>query len=65
MRAIITLAVFFGIPALFVMIHSANHSDISEPTQSTALVPSYEKENIERCFFWVDENNNNLENKVE
>jgi len=53
MKLLAVLAVFVGIPMLIVSVHSSNRSYELAQAPALAYIPSYEKENIEKCFFWV------------
>jgi len=65
MKKLMPLVVFLGIPAILVTVNSENRPGDSDITQVANSLPSYDEENVERCFFWIDENNKDLEDKVE
>ena len=55
MRILVALGVFIGIPAVLVSLHAGNRSVTPDQAPSFVSVPSYNVENVEKCFFWVPE----------
>jgi|1_EtaG_2_1085319.scaffolds.fasta_scaffold01617_6 hypothetical protein len=55
MKILAVLAVFVGIPSLFVLAHSSARSQLPEEASPVVSISSYDEDNIEKCFFWTPE----------
>ena len=53
MKLLTALLVFVGIPACFVLLHAQNRLENETPAPLLTSIPSYDEQRIERCFFWV------------
>ena len=53
MKALTALLVFVGIPACFVVLHTQNRLEKETLAPPLVSIPSYDDERIEKCFFWV------------
>ena len=55
MRLIAVLGVFAGIPAMFILAHIDNRIEENVMPHAVVSIPRYAEEHVERCFFWVTE----------
>ena len=52
MRLIVVLGIFVGIPAFFILA-DINNKPHAEPHTVAIATPKYAEESIEKCFFWI------------
>jgi hypothetical protein len=40
---------------MFVLVHSGARSQLPEEASPVVSIPSYDEDNVEKCFFWTPE----------
>ena len=58
MRFITVLGIFIGIPAAFIFLHVNNRVEKRQQSPSSASIIYYEEQQVDRCFFWTEEDSN-------